>query len=86
MITTLTRKHQTTLPAALIGKAGLESGSRLEWTFVSADEIRVRPLPPLAKSVALIRGRGRNLLRPGESAVNDLLKERRHDMQVEEGT
>ena len=73
------------MPAALVGKAGLEPGSRLEWTFVSSDEIHVRPLPPLAKSVALIRGRGRHLLRPGESAVKDLVNERRHDMQVEEG-
>ncbi|MFM8807661.1 MAG: AbrB/MazE/SpoVT family DNA-binding domain-containing protein, partial [Chthoniobacterales bacterium] len=53
IITTLTGKNQTTLPAALVGQAELEAGSRLEWTYVSPEEIRVRPLPPLSKVVAL---------------------------------
>lgn len=84
MITTLTRKHQTTLPAALVGQAELEPGARLEWTYVSPEEIRVRPLPPLNKVVALMRGRGKALLKPGQSAVQELIDERRNDMQTEE--
>jgi bifunctional DNA-binding transcriptional regulator/antitoxin component of YhaV-PrlF toxin-antitoxin module len=84
MITTLTRKHQTTLPAALVGQAGLEAGTRLEWTFVSQEEIKVRPLPPLAKAVQLMRGRGKALLKPGQSEVQRLLDERRKDMEAEE--
>ena len=84
MITTLTRKNQTTLPAALVGQAGLEAGARLEWTYVSPEEIRVRPLPPLAKVVALMRGRGKGLLKSGQSAVQGLVDERRRDMEAEE--
>ncbi len=84
MVTTLTRKNQTTLPAALVGQAGLEAGARLEWTYVSPEEIRVRPLPPLAKVVALMRGRGNELLKPGQSAVQGLVDERRRDMEAEE--
>jgi bifunctional DNA-binding transcriptional regulator/antitoxin component of YhaV-PrlF toxin-antitoxin module len=84
MVTTLTRKNQTTLPAALVGQAGLEAGTRLEWTFVSPCEIRIRPLPPLSKAVELMRGRGKSLLKPGQSAVQGLLDERLQDMDVEE--
>jgi len=44
----------------------------------------VRPLPPLNKVVALMRGRGKALLKPGQSAVQDLIDERRNDMETEE--
>lgn len=72
------------MPAALVGQAGLEAGARLEWTYVSPEEIRVRPLPPLNKVVALMRGRGKALLKPGQSTVQELIDERRNDMEMEE--
>lgn len=83
MVTTLTRKNQITLPAALVGQAGLQAGARLEWTYVSPEEIRVRPLPPLNKVVALMKGRGKTLLKPGQSAVKGLVAERQREMDVE---
>lgn len=73
------------MPSVLVGQAGLEAGSRLVWTFVSPEEIRVRPLPPLAKAVALMRGRGKDLMKPGQSVVEALVEERQQDMDAEEG-
>ncbi len=69
-----------TVPAQIVGKAGLRRGSRLEWrTTDRADVLEVHVLPDPAALAAKLRGRGNASRRQGGSAVSRLLKERERE-------
>jgi len=76
MTTTVTMKNQVTLPAAIVAKAGIEAGFRLDWSLGKNGELRAKPLPPLEQVVKSLRGRGKKFLPKGRSAVADLIEER----------
>lgn len=76
MITTVTRKNQTTLPASIAAKAGISPGFRLDWSLGENGELHAKPLPPLDEVVKSLRGRGKKFLPKGRSAVAELIAER----------
>ena len=80
MITTVTRKNQVSLPAALTAQAGILPGARLEWSLDPSGELRARQLPSRQQSVKSLRGRGRHLLAKGQSPVAELIAERTREI------
>ncbi len=78
MITTLTGKHQVTVPAEIVSKAGMKPGTHLEWRTTNRKNIlEVRVLPDAASLARSIQGRGK--ARRGGSAVTRLIEERRRE-------
>ncbi len=65
MITTVTGKHQITIPAKLASAMGIVPGSRLEWQPTNqASVIRVRVLPDRKTIANGLLGAGRPYLSP----------------------
>ncbi len=80
MITRITGKNQVTVPAAIVAKAGLRQGTRLEWRTTDREHvIEVRVLPDPASLAAALRGKGRALNRGRGSAVRRLIQERERE-------
>ncbi len=66
MTTTVTGKHQITIPASLATAYDLKPGSRIEWLAGDVpDEIRCRIVPAPSTLAATLRGAGRRHLRKG---------------------
>jgi AbrB family looped-hinge helix DNA binding protein len=60
MITTVTGKHQVTIPAKLASALGIVPGSRLEWQAGGKPaEVRVRVLPDRRTIANTLLGAGR---------------------------
>lgn len=77
MITRITGKNQVTVPAEIVAKTGLRSGTRLEWRLTNKrDVLEVRVLPDRASLAQALRGRGRKALRRRGSPVDRLIAER----------
>ena len=75
MRTTVTKKAQTVVPAALRERYGIKGGDFLEW-IDDGQVIKVIPLP--ADPIKALRGSAR-----GENLVEKLLASRREDMDHE---
>ena len=77
MITTITGKNQVTVPAEVVEKAGLKTGTRLEWRLTSrADVLEVHVLPDPVSIAQALRGAGKRSVRRQGSAVDRLVAER----------
>ena len=69
MITTVTGKHQITIPAKLAAAMGIVPGSRLEWqTTGQPSVIRVKVLPDRKAIANGLLGAGRAYLAPTGTA------------------
>lgn len=73
--TTLSRRGQTVVPAALRRRYGIVEGTQLEWLDTGAG-LKVVPVP--RDPIAALRGIGR-----GERLTERLLTERRRDRASE---
>jgi AbrB family looped-hinge helix DNA binding protein len=71
--TTVTRKGQTNIPAAIRRRHDIKGGDRITW-LDDGDTIRIVPVP--ADPIAALRGSGR-----GHSLLDALLKQRREDRE-----
>jgi bifunctional DNA-binding transcriptional regulator/antitoxin component of YhaV-PrlF toxin-antitoxin module len=77
VITTITGKNQITVPAEIVGKAGLKAGTRLDWRMTEREGvIEVHVLPDPAALAAGLRGRGIAYRRSEGSVVDRLQQER----------
>jgi bifunctional DNA-binding transcriptional regulator/antitoxin component of YhaV-PrlF toxin-antitoxin module len=77
VITRMTGKNQVTVPAEIVGKAGLKSGTRLDWRTTDREGVlEVYVLPDQATLAAGLRGQGSKLKRHEGSAVDRLHHER----------
>ena len=80
MITTITGKNQITVPSAIVEKAHLHPGTRLDWEIgVEGQTLTVRVLPDIATLASQVRGSGRKHKKRGASAVANLIVERGRD-------
>ena len=95
MITTITGKNQITVPSAIVEKAHLHPGTRLDWEIgvegqtlggrhiVGCDgeksTILRLPLNRMCRATAKVRGSGRKHKKRGASAVANLIVERGRD-------
>jgi bifunctional DNA-binding transcriptional regulator/antitoxin component of YhaV-PrlF toxin-antitoxin module len=69
MITTVTGKHQITIPAKLASAMGIVPGSRLEWQPTTQPSvIRVRVLPDRKAIANGLLGAGREFLASSAAA------------------
>jgi bifunctional DNA-binding transcriptional regulator/antitoxin component of YhaV-PrlF toxin-antitoxin module len=76
MITTVTQKNMTTIPAAIARQLGIRPGCRLDWQSVAGkDEIVVRVIPDRAELARRLLGAGRRFA-PERNAVEELIAER----------
>ena len=77
MITTITGKNQVTVPAAIVSRANIHPGTRLDWELGdSKGTLLVRVLPDTATVASQLRGCGRKYKRRDGSAVQNLVRER----------
>ena len=77
VITRVTGKNQVTVPAEIVGKAGLKPGTRLEWQLTDRkDVLEVHVLPDRPSVAEALRGRGRKSLKKKGSPVDRLVAER----------
>ena len=66
-----------TVPAEIVGKAGLKPGTRLDWRITEREGVlEVRVLPDQGTFAAGLRGRG-NRFRRQEGSVTDRLHRER---------
>jgi bifunctional DNA-binding transcriptional regulator/antitoxin component of YhaV-PrlF toxin-antitoxin module len=80
MITTITGKNQVTVPAEIVGKAGLKPGTRLDWQMTDRDGVlEVRVLPDQRSLAASLRGRGNGFRKLEGSATERLHREREQE-------
>ena len=77
LTTTVTKRGQTVIPAALRKQYDIEAGDRLAW-IDTGTSIKVLPLP--ADPISALRGSG-----AGERLVERLLEAREEDRLLEEG-
>jgi hypothetical protein len=76
----MTGKNQVTVPAAIVGKAGLKAGTRLDWRTTDREGVlEVRVLPDQASLAAGLRGRGNSFRRQAGSVVDRLDRERQQE-------
>ena len=86
MITRITGKNQVTVPAEIVGKAGLKAGTRLDWRTTDREGVlEVHVLPDKVELAASLRGRGKGLKRPEGSAVDRLHQEREQEEDARSG-
>ncbi len=79
MTTTITGKNQVTLPAELVRELDWKAGTQIEWTKTDEGTLIARRKPTRGELASQIMGRGKHLLKPGESAVEGLLRDRAED-------
>jgi len=79
MITTITGKNQVTVPASIVARASMHSGTRLDWEIASEHTLLVRVLPDRAELASTLQGSGRRHKRSGTSAVENLIAERERE-------
>ena len=80
MITRITGKNQVTVPAEIVGKAGLKAGTRLDWRTTDQEGVlEVHVLPDQVTLAAGLRGRGNSFRRRDGSTVARLHREREQE-------
>lgn len=75
METTVTRRGQTNIPAAIRRRHDIKEGDRITW-LDDGETIRIVPVP--ADPINALRGSGR-----GQSLLSALLRQRREDRERE---
>jgi bifunctional DNA-binding transcriptional regulator/antitoxin component of YhaV-PrlF toxin-antitoxin module len=77
VITRITGKNQVTVPAEIVGKAGLKAGTRLDWRTTNREGVlEVHVMPDNVTLAAALRGRGSRFKRRDGSVVDRLHGER----------
>jgi AbrB family looped-hinge helix DNA binding protein len=77
MITTVTGKNQITIPSQIAKRAGIHSGSRVEWQVLAdGSEILCRVLPDPPAIARKLLGAGKKFLRTDEDPIGQLVRER----------
>ena len=86
VITRITGKNQVTVPAEIVGKAGLKAGTRLDWRTTDREGVlEVHVLPDQVTIAAGLRGRGNRFRRQDGSAVDRLHGEREQEEDARNG-
>jgi len=86
LITRITGKNQVTVPAEIVGKAGLKAGTRLDWRTTDREGVlEVRVLPDPVTLAAGLRGRGNRFGQQDGSAVARLHSEREQEGDLRSG-
>jgi bifunctional DNA-binding transcriptional regulator/antitoxin component of YhaV-PrlF toxin-antitoxin module len=73
MTTTLTHKHQVTLPPEIVQALSLTPGMQLDWTLGPDGTLIGTPQPSRARRAAALYGAGRKYLRPGADPVRKMI-------------
>lgn len=76
MTTTVIEHEPITVPSELVKRLSLKPGTQPEWSVESDGTLVVRPLLSRAERARLAAGMGRAWLKPGQSAVEELIAER----------
>lgn len=83
MITTVTGKHQITIPAQLIKELDIQPGTRIDWSVGEDGVLLARMLPHRGALARKVAGMGRHWVKPGTDPVADLIREREQDDREE---
>ena len=83
MTTTVTESKQVRIPADIAREFDIHPGTRLEWANAGEGVIAVKPVPCRGEMARQLMGTGRRWLKPGTDPINDLLREREQDHQLD---
>ncbi|HEY52047.1 MAG TPA: AbrB/MazE/SpoVT family DNA-binding domain-containing protein [Caldilineae bacterium] len=83
MITTVTGKNQITIPAKLVRRLNIRSGTRIDWSLGEDDELIAKPLPSRGSLARQAAGMGRDWLTADDDPIAELLAERVQDDENE---
>jgi bifunctional DNA-binding transcriptional regulator/antitoxin component of YhaV-PrlF toxin-antitoxin module len=76
MVTTITDKHQVTLPTEIVRALDLKPGIHLEWSIGPDGTLIATPQLRRGQKAAALFGAGRKYLRAGSDPIRDLIAER----------
>ena len=76
MITSVTGKNQTTIPAELARELEIVPGTRLDWAKGGEGILIVKIIPNRAELTRRLAGRGRRYLRQDSNPIRDLVEDR----------
>ncbi len=83
MITTVTEHQPITVPVELIKRLDLKPGTQLDWSVERDGTLVARPVLSRAELARKAAGMGRAWLKPGQSAVAELIAERADEDEAE---
>lgn len=84
MSTTVTRKNQITIPAALTSRLDIQPETKIDWSLGDEDGMLVaRVLPSRGELARQVAGMGRGWFPPGSDPVGEMLAERDREDEEE---
>lgn len=83
MTTTVTESNQVSIPPEIAREFDIHPGTRLDWAKAGDGVIAVKPLPSRGELARQLLGAGRHLLKPGADPIDDLIRERETDDQLD---
>jgi AbrB family looped-hinge helix DNA binding protein len=84
MTTTVSKNNEVSIPADIARELDIHPGTELEWEKTGEGTVIVRPLPSRAELERQLRGAGRRWLKPGDDPIAELVRERRHDDELDQ--
>lgn len=78
------REGSVPLPAEWLQEHGIHEGSELEWKRGDDGSLNLRPLRTRSEIARSLLGAGRRFLKPGESGVDEFLKWRQEEREMDE--
>ena len=76
MITTVTGKNQITIPAKLVRRLDIRSGTRIDWSLGEKGDLIAKPLPSRGSLARQVAGMGRDWLMADDDPIAELIAER----------
>ncbi len=83
MITTVTGKNQITIPAKLVRRLDIQSGTRIDWSISETGNLIAKPLPSRSLLARQVAGMGRDWLMANDDPIAELIAERVQDDEDE---
>ena len=83
MSLTVREEGSVPLPEELAHEFGIHKGSEIEWERTDDGALKLRVPNDRLEAVRRLRGMGRDLLKPGESGVEEFLKWRQEERELD---
>lgn len=84
MTTIVGESNVVGIPPEIAREFDIHPGTRLEWAKGAGGIIAVKPLPSRGERARQVMGAGRRWLKPGADPIDDLIRQREQDDQLDE--
>jgi len=83
MTTTVNESNLVSIPPDIAREFDIHPGTQLEWSKTGEGTLTVKPLPNRGELARQLMGAGRRWLKPGTDPIDDLIREREKDDQLD---